>query len=95
MLVLNTSLFLDDLGRIRSLDDPWILVGSVELSRGVLFLIHLAGCFLFFPLFLYTALLHAVSFLALNHRQDVVDGVARCRRLVAEKIAALCRKKTD
>lgn len=92
MLVLNTGLFLDDLAQIQSLSDPWVAVDSVELSRGVLFLLHLLACFLFLRLFLYAALLHMVSFLALNHRADIVEGAARARVFFTEKWVALRRR---
>ncbi|NDE13666.1 hypothetical protein EBZ80_01915 [bacterium] len=99
MLVLNTSLFLEDLAQIR-INDPWVSVDSVELSRGVLLLIHVLACLLFLRLFLYAVLLHMISYLAVNHQTDILEAADPIRVLLAEKLVSLYERfsrqdKTD
>lgn len=89
VLVLYTSLFLDDLVQVKNLSNPWVSIDSLELSSAFFLLLHLLVSFVFLRLFLYAFLLHILSFLAVNHREEIVNGVYRFRAILSERLAAL------
>jgi hypothetical protein len=87
VFVLNTSLLLDDM--TRNTNPVWLTVDSMELSA-VLSLSVLFGGFLFVRMsFLYVFLFHLLSFLVLNHREDIIGSAIRLGALLTERVVTL------